>query len=179
MPFTEKSLDSFIHGAVAFISENFCDEVSDCILMSEPVTVLERVDSLHDPDMDGFDDYLTLKEPDFSEILYTAMQDKGFRAKDIIERSGLSRAAFFKLQNGDSARPRRDSAIALAFAFGMKREEAEDFLDTAGYSLSRSSRRDLLFMYCFDHISGFESGVTDVNIVLDRLNMPLIGKAKE
>ena len=185
MPYSDSELKKLLQDVQSYIDENFFEEDDVVCAGGIPVDTFDGfcLSLIHalspNEDLDGFDAYLERKKPDFSEVLYGLMQESGYKAKDIIERSGLARATFFSLQNGSTLRPRRESAIALAIAFGMNGEEADDFLGDAGYMLSCTSKRDLLFIYCFDHITRFKNGVVDVNIVLDKLNMPLIGKEKE
>ena len=50
-----------------------------------------------------------------------------------------------------------NTVISFAFALHLERGEFDEFLQTAGYSLSNTSSRDVCIMYCL------EKGIYDID----------------
>lgn len=61
----------------------------------------------------------------------------------------MSRKVFSAILSGQ--RPSRDSAIVLAFGLKLNISETNHLLNAAGYSLSQSSKRDIIIQYCIEN----------------------------
>ncbi len=119
-------------------------------------------------------DYLSkAREKTFSEKLLDYIDGTDLDNADIYKAAGIDRRLFSKIQNNRDYQPSKDTCIALAFALKLDDEQAKDLLKRAGYAISRSSKRDLVFDYFF------RIGVSDVDVingVLDKLGEKALGK---
>jgi len=82
----------------------------------------------------------------------------------VYKKAGIDRRLFSKIRGSEDYVPSKKTAIAFCLALQLEIEEAENLLKTAGYSLSMSSKFDLIIRYLICHS---EYDVNFVNIVLD------------
>lgn len=113
------------------------------------------------------------RKPPFNEILFKLIDEKGARDADIYKKAGIDRRHFSKIRTNPKYRVSKTTVIALAFALELNTDEAEDFLNAAGYSLSDSETFDLVIQFCLEkeiyHID-------EVNQALDYFSLkPLFG----
>ena len=82
----------------------------------------------------------------------------------IYKKADVDRKLFSKIRTLPDYHPNKNTLLKLCLAMNLETNETEDLLSTAGYSLSRSMRSDLILRYCFtNHI--FD--VITVNQILD------------
>ena len=74
------------------------------------------------------------------------------------------RRLFSKIRGDENYVPSRKTAISFCLALQLEMDEAEKMLATAGYTLSASSRFDIIIMYL---IENGEYNIHFANIVLD------------
>ena len=113
------------------------------------------------------------REKTFSQKLQEYIQDSGMENADIYKAAGIDRRLFSKIQNDSEYQPSKDTCIMLALALKLEEKDAKDLLSTAGYSLSKSSKRDLILEYFF-RIHEFDVDI--VNGVLEKLGSKTLGK---
>lgn len=94
---------------------------------------------------------LEQKEESFSEALFQIIRDKGMDEVDCYKRAGIDRKLFSQIRTDHEYHPRKDTALALAVALRLDSLECDDLLETAGYTLSSSSSRDIIVSWCLDH----------------------------
>ena len=87
--------------------------------------------------------------PAFPERLQALMKERKVSKAQVCKRAGLDKTAFDNLADERSAPPARDTVIALALALECSPEEAKGLLESAGYTLTHSSRRDIMIEYLF------------------------------
>lgn len=83
----------------------------------------------------------------FSEALLRIIDIKGFSDSEVYKRAGIDRRLFSKMRANRNYRPRKKTVIELAIAMRLNLEETNYFLERAGFSLSRSSRFDIIIEY--------------------------------
>ena len=88
-----------------------------------------------------------LLAPTFNEMLVDFMQKKCLDSKDVYEAANIDRRLFSKILSDTYYQPSKETAIYLCLALKLNIEEAEDFLATAGYALSRSKIYDVVVEY--------------------------------
>ena len=114
-----------------------------------------------------------VKNHTFVNKLSALIRQKGMRDPAVYKAANMDRRLFSKIMSDYGYQPSKDTVIALSFALRLSFDEAKDLLDAAGYTLSRSIRRDVAIEYFFrSHIYS----LTDINIVLDRLGLKIIGR---
>ena len=110
------------------------------------------------------DKVLAQKEESFSEMLLRMIDEKDLKDSDVYKRANIDRRLFSKIRADEDYVPSRKTAISFCLALQLELEEAKKLLATAGYTLSASSRFDLIIMYLIEKC---EYNIHFVNIVLD------------
>lgn len=115
-------------------------------------------------DRKELDRVLDQKEESFSEMLIRIIDEKGLKDSDVYKRANIDRRLFSKIRSDQDYVPSRKTAISFCMALQLELEEAKKLLATAGYTLSASSRFDLIIMYLIENC---EYNVHFANIVLN------------
>ena len=91
----------------------------------------------------------SLEELDKSwqERVFEIIDEKGFDEPEVYKTSNISRQTFSKIRSNKDYQPNKDTAIQMCFGLKLSLEESQDLLSKAGYTLSKSITRDLVFMY--------------------------------
>lgn len=110
------------------------------------------------------DKVLAKKEESFSEMLLRMIDEKGMKDSEVYKRANIDRRLFSKIRADEDYVPSRKTAISFCLALQLELEEAKKLLATAGYTLSASSRFDLIIMYLIENC---EYNIHFANIVLD------------
>lgn len=110
------------------------------------------------------DKVLAKKEESFSEMLLRMIDEKGLKDSDVYKRANIDRRLFSKIRTDEDYVPSRKTAISFCLALQLDMDEAKKLLATAGYTLSASSRFDLIIMYLIENC---EYNIHFANIVLD------------
>lgn len=101
------------------------------------------------------------------------IQKRELSVTSVYKAAQMDRRLFSKVMSDHEYKPSKDTAIAISLALHLTVDEVTDLLDRAGYSLSTSSKRDIVIEYFFrEHIYD----LTDINMVLDKLEMKSIGR---
>ena len=117
--------------------------------------------SANRPDLDKL---LEQKAESFSGMLLRLIDEKDLKDSDVYKRANIDRRLFSKIRGDEDYVPSKKTAIAFCLALQLELEEAKKLLATAGYTLSASSRFDLIIMYL---IETKEYNIHFANIVLD------------
>ena len=110
------------------------------------------------------DKVLEKKEETFSNMLLRLIDEKGLKDSDVYKRANIDRRLFSKIRGDEEYMPSKKTAIAFCIALSLSVKEANELLETAGYTLSASTRFDLIIMYLMEHK---EYNIHFVNMVLD------------
>lgn len=104
-----------------------------------------------------------VRKDGFAVRLQELMEGKGMSAADVYRRAEIYKSTFSKILNDRDYNVGRDTAIQICIALGLTRDEANALLMPAGYTLARSSLRDVIIEYCMENRCG---KVVDVDLVL-------------
>ena len=108
-------------------------------------------------------DYLShSKSKCFNEILFSFIDEKGFKDSEIYKKVDIDRKLFSKIRCSNDYIPRRNVVIKLGLALCLNRNDFNKLLNSAGYSLS-NTRFDLVIAFCLD------KKIYDLNIINDYL----------
>lgn len=110
------------------------------------------------------DKVLAKKEESFSEMLLRMIDERGLKDSEVYKSANIDRRLFSKIRGDEDYVPSKKTAISFCLALQLDIIEAKRLLATAGYTLSSSSRFDLIIMYL---IETGEYSIHFANIVLD------------
>ena len=109
----------------------------------------------------------------FVEQLLILIDRRGVKDSKVYKAAQIDRRLFSKMVSDRQYKPAKDTAIALALALKCSLEEADDLLERAGYTLSRSSRRDLMLEYFFREKI---YDITLINMILYQMDQKILGR---
>ena len=90
---------------------------------------------------------------------------------EVYKKADVDRKLFSKIRTLPDYHPNKNTLVKLCLSMQLDIEEAESLLETAGYSLSRSIKTDLILRYCFQN-KIFD--VITVNEILDHYEEKII-----
>lgn len=116
----------------------------------------------------------SLKEADagFSETLLNLIDKTGKKDSEIYKKACISKQHFSKIRNNPHYQPTKPTAIAFALALELDLDETYDLIGRAGFTLSKSSKFDLIIRYFIEHK---EYNVVAINVALYEFDQPLLG----
>ncbi|MEA4853256.1 MAG: XRE family transcriptional regulator [Christensenella sp.] len=138
---------------------------------------LEEICEDSDEDFEDFDidDFINdHKNVTFSEKLFQYIDQKIMIDTYVYKKAGIDRRHFSKIRS-KTYHPGKGTVILLGLALELNLPEIKDLLDSAGYSLSKSSTADLIIEFCIiNHVYN----VMDINLVLDRFQQKTLEEMK-
>ncbi len=162
MPFSDDAFDEEEDASVADTVADVCKPLqadrgaSHC----RPMYASRSVCAAR-PELDAV---LATKEETFSDMLLRLIDEKGLKDSVVYKNANIDRRLFSKIRGDEEYVPSKKTAISFCLALQLEAEEAKKLLATAGYTLSASSRFDLIIMYLIEH---HEYNVHFANIILD------------
>lgn len=108
----------------------------------------------------------------FSQTVLSLIDARGLTEVEVYKRANLSRQLFSKIRRDQGYKPTKAMAVALAIALELSLDECNDLLERAGFSLSASSKFDVIVRYfiereCYD--------IYKLNAMLFAFDQPLLG----
>ena len=137
---------------------------------SDSAAVLESVfeEKAVSNDLESF---LKQKESTFSEHLLGLLKECKEKDADVYHRAEVSRQLFHKIIGKKDYQPTKSTAIQLALGLRLNLAETQKLLEKAGYSLTRSSKADLVVQY---YIERGEYSIVTINMALFDCGLPLL-----
>ena len=118
------------------------------------------------------DDFLSDVDEPFATKLFRLIDERGLTDPEVYKRANLDRRLFSKIRSNSNYQPKKSTALALAFALELSLEETQEFLAAAGFTLSKSTKMDLIVEY---FIRENRYDIYMVNEVLFAYHQPLLG----
>ena len=112
-------------------------------------------------------------EPNFSAKFLNYLNKSGKSNSEVYKKAGIDRRLFSKILSSKDYQPKKITVICLAIGMELDIDEAEDLLDSAGFSFSKSIMFDSLIK---EFIEDENYDVEEINNVLYEYNQPLIGQ---
>lgn len=186
-----KLSEKLFHGVASYIDEHFVDMCEQAVATEN----LRRLRRYGAEEMETWEDRAersslclsanasapkkrsladSLREADagFSETLLSLIDKSGKKDSEIYKKACISRQHFSKIRNNPHYQPTKPTAIALALALELDLEGTYDLIGRAGFTLSKSSKFDLIIRY---FIENKEYNVVAINVALYEFDQPLLG----
>ena len=125
-----------------------------------------------DAPMPDWDQLLKQTDESFSEALLRLIDERGWTDAQCYKRANVDRKLFSKIRSNPAYKPSKPTALAFAVALELSLRDTRKLLDKAGFSLTKSSRFDLVLEYCITHRI---YNIYEINEVLFQLDLPLLG----
>lgn len=90
-------------------------------------------------------------ERTWSSELFYIIDKFGMKDSEVYKRAGVSKQTFSNIRKNLNYIPKRDTAIQLCIGLKLNLDQTVDLLAKAGYTLSPSSKRDLIVKYFINH----------------------------
>jgi hypothetical protein len=129
--FQSQRLDEF---PTEYENLELCNELSD-YSTSAPSFELSLADMLSDMD------------DNFTVTLLKLIDLKGISDVECYKRANVSKQTWYKIMNEKDYRPSKTTVISFAIALQLTLEETKSLLATVGFTLSKSSKFDIIIEY--------------------------------
>ena len=116
-------------------------------------------------------DFLGRHEKTFSEYLLDLLRERDGKDSEVYKRAEVSKQLFSKILSNKDYQPTKTTAIQLALGLQLDLAQTQKLLGKAGYTLTRSSKTDLVVQY---YIERKIYNVTFINTALDDCGLPLL-----
>lgn len=192
-----KLSEKLFHGVASYIDEHFVDlceqaavtenlrsfrrrrrsermEVCEdsTVLESEFLPMASMAPTMAAPKELSLEDSLKEADAGFSETLLNLIDKTGKKDSEIYKKACISKQHFSKIRNNPHYQPTKPTAIAFALALELDLEATYDLIGRAGFTLSKSSKFDLIIRYFIEHK---EYNVVAINVALYEFDQPLLG----
>lgn len=137
-----------------------------CLHMIEESTESMMLDDLNENEISHFIN--NHRKPTLNQVLFHFIDRTGENDAAIYHRAGINRRHFSKIRSNPNYTPKKNTLLALALALELNKDDTNDLLNAAGYSLSESDTGDLIVQFCL------EKQIYDihlVNLALDQFHL--------
>lgn len=123
------------------------------------------------PSSKQLENMLSALDASFSTTVLALIDERGMVDSEVYKRANMSRQLFSKIRSNPSYQPSKKTALALAVALELDMEETQNLLSRAGFTLSRSSKADVIVKYFISH-GNFD--ILQINEALYAFDQPLL-----
>lgn len=120
----------------------------------------------------SLEDMLKQADCGFSERLIQLLNESGMKNSIVYKKAQISKQHFSKILSNPSYQPTKPTAIALALALELDLEGVQELIGRAGYTLTNSSKFDLIIRYCIEHK---KYNIVEIDMILYQFDQTLLG----
>ena len=95
----------------------------------------------------NIDDLMGQMEETFSQRLLRMIDERGMTDAEAYTKAYVDRRHFSKIRKDVNYAPNKKTVLAFTIALELSLDEAKDWLRSAGFALSRSSKTDIIVAY--------------------------------
>ena len=155
----KKELESYINEK--YVAEIDEAPIFECFKMSS-IDLGISEDCLESVDR-SLDDVLEHIDDTFQQSMFYHIDSKHLDEVEVYNAAHIDRRLFSKIRSNKNYKPSKKTAICICFGLKLNLDETLDLLEKAGYTLSHSSKADLIIEY---FITIKEYNLTILNEVL-------------
>ena len=138
----------------SYIKHEFCCEAHETEFdIKEPT-----------PNYSSINDFIKESDDILQDNIRNLILSKQLDEVEVYKKADVDRKLFSKIRTQPDYHPNKNTLLKLCLSMNLNTDETENLLKSAGYSLSKSLRSDLILRYCFGH-KIFD--VITVNQILD------------
>lgn len=103
--------------------------------------------SVNETNNDLVDYIQTLRKPPLNQVLFNFIDEKKMSDSEVYHKAGIDRRHFSKIHSNPKYKPKKNTLIALALALELSKDETDELLSAAGYSLTENDTGDLIIQF--------------------------------
>ena len=123
------------------------------------------------PNYGSINDFIQQSDEILQDNIRKIIHNKQLDEVEVYKKADIDRKLFSKIRTQSDYHPNKNTLLKLCLAMNLNTDETENLLKSAGYSLSKSLRSDLILRYCLLH---HIFDVITVNQILDHFGEKVI-----
>ena len=124
------------------------------------------------PSLSGsLEELLRKSESTFSEFLLDLLRERTGKDSEVYKRGEISKQLFSKMLSNKYYQPTKSTVVQLAIGLELDINQTQKLLGKAGYTLTRSSKADLVVQYYIEHRI---YNIAIINAALEDCRLPLL-----